>query len=228
MSQLVFSPSNLSTFLQCPRKFQGQSVTKELKWKATQQKSRGTLVHAALEDACKEGYESIHVWPEGLDQDFVRDRVNLVRNMMSFGAKLHIEHEMCITEDGKATDWWDEKGMMRCKADAIIVPDAPSPLLLIDFKTGKKWDEEDFQLRMEALIAHIFYKRQVVNYAYWYVDTGEVSSGTIDFNYGLTPVQDVIDAVHDARSAIAANNYPPTKNRFCKWCGFYNTEGCGL
>lgn len=224
---LVFSPSNLSTYLQCPRKFEGQSVTKELKWKASAQKSRGTLVHAALEVACKYGMDEVHEWPNDLDMDFVRSKIGLVRQMMDLGAKLYIEHEMCITDDGKAADWWDEKGMMRCKADALIVP-TDGPLFLIDFKTGKKWDEEDFQLRMEALIAHIFYKRSLINYAYWYVDTGEISSGTIDFTYGLSPVQDIIDAVQDARGSLMANNFPPKKNRFCKWCGFYNTEACGL
>ena len=44
----VFSPSNMSTYRTCPRRFEGQSITKEIVWKASAQKSRGTLVHHAL------------------------------------------------------------------------------------------------------------------------------------------------------------------------------------
>ena len=55
----VFSPSNLMSFAACPRRFQGQSITKEIKWKASSQKSRGTLVHGCLQKAVDEGMAAV-------------------------------------------------------------------------------------------------------------------------------------------------------------------------
>ena len=31
----VFSPSNMMNYRLCPRRFEGQSITKEIKWKAS-------------------------------------------------------------------------------------------------------------------------------------------------------------------------------------------------
>lgn len=227
---VVFSPSNLSTHVQCPRKFWGQSVAKVLKWKASQQKSRGTLVHNALEKAVKDGYDAVKNWPDGLDLDFVRQQVGLARDLINAGMSCHIEHEMCVDRKGNAVDWWDDNGYMRCKADTILLPpeSLAVPAFLIDYKTGKKWDDEDMQLRMEAFIAHMYYKLPVIQYAYWYVDSGETATGIIDFSNGYEPVRDIIDAVSDAQQDMSANDFPPKKNRFCKWCGFYNTPDCGL
>lgn len=226
---IVFSPSNLSTHVQCPRKFWGQSIAKTLKWKASQQKSRGTLVHSALEKAVKEGFNAVKNWPEGLDIDFVLQQVGLVRSLMQAGMTCLIEHEMCIDGFGNAVDWWDERGAMRCKADTLLLADNDDiPMFLIDYKTGKKWDDEDMQLRMEALIAYLYYRHPIVQYAYWYVDSGETATGIIDFRNGMEPVQDILDALEDARQDMNANDFPPKKNRFCKWCGFYNTPECGL
>lgn len=227
---LVFSPSNLSTHVQCPRKFWGQSIAKTLKWKASQQKSRGTLVHNALEKAVKDGFDAVKNWPEGLDMDFVRQQVGLARGLVDAGMSCYIEHEMCVDGRGNPVDWWDEHGIMRCKADTILVPPEGTelPLFLIDYKTGRKWDDEDMQLRMEALIARMYYNHPIVQYAYWYVDSGETATGIIDFRNGMEPVQDILDALEDARQDMAANDFPPKKNRFCKWCGFYNTPECGL
>jgi CRISPR/Cas system-associated exonuclease Cas4 (RecB family) len=227
---IVFSPSNLSTHVQCPRKFWGQSIAKTLKWKASQQKSRGTLVHNALEKAVKDGFDAVKTWPDGLDMDFVRQQVGLVQGLTMAGMSCYIEHEMCVDGRGNPVDWWDDKGAMRCKADTILVPPEGTelPMFLIDYKTGKKWDDEDMQLRMEALIAHLYYKHPVVQYAYWYVDSGETATGIIDFRNGMEPVQDILDALVDAQQDMNANDFPPRKNRFCKWCGFYNTPECGL
>lgn len=227
---LVFSPSNLMTFADCPRKFWGQSVAKTLKWKASQQKSRGTLVHNALEKAVKDGYDAVKSWPDGLDLDFVRQQVGLARDLINAGMTCHIEHEMCIDRKGNAVDWWDDNGYMRCKADTILLPpeNADLPVFIIDYKTGKKWSEDDAQLRLEALIAHINFKKPLIQYAYWYVDSGETATGLIDFRNGYEPVRDLLELVEDANASLQCNDFPPKKNRFCKWCGFYNTPECGL
>ena len=63
----VFSPSNMSTYRTCPRKFQAQTITKELPWQATAQKSRGTLVHNVVEMALRSGIGARCWVPDGID-----------------------------------------------------------------------------------------------------------------------------------------------------------------
>lgn len=225
----VFSPSNMSTFVQCPRKFEAQTLTKEIKWQATKQKSRGTLVHNAMEKAMKDGFDAVRQWPDGMDMDFVQSKIQVVRQLVTAGVPLYIEHELVINRQFQPVDWWDENALLRAKADTILVPPTHEhPILILDYKTGKKWDEEDFQLRVECLLAHVIYKHPVVQYAYWYVDSGETATGLIDFRNGIEPVRDVMDLMNEMNQAIAANSFEPKKNRFCKWCGLYNTPGCGL
>lgn len=225
----AFSPSNLSTFKQCPRKFQAQSLTKEIKWQASQQKSRGSMVHTALEKAIKQGFDAVRSWPEGLDMDFVRSRVQGVRQCVAAGAQVFNEHELAITRTLRTSDWWDDNTWLRARADLVIVPEQPElPVMAIDYKTGKKWDEDDFQLRVEALLLHCIYGRPRISYSYWYVDPGETVSGLIDFSQGLYSVEDIVGLLRAAETAIAGNSFFPRKNRFCKWCGLYKTPGCGL
>ena len=71
----VFSPSNMSTYRTCPRKFQAQTITKELPWQATAQKSRGTLVHNVVEMALRSGLDAVTSWPEGIDLDYTRNSI---------------------------------------------------------------------------------------------------------------------------------------------------------
>lgn len=225
----AFSSSNLSTFRQCPRKFQAQSITKEIKWQASQQKSRGTLVHTALEKATKRGFDSVQSWPDGLDMGFVQSRINTVRQCVASGADVFNEHELAITRSMKPSDWWDENTWLRAKADLVILPTQQDlPVVVVDYKTGKKWDEDDFQLRLEALLLYFIYGRPRVQYSYWYVDQGDTVSGLLDFSQSMDSVVDIVGLIRQAELAINGNNFFPKKNRFCKWCGLYKTPGCGL
>lgn len=225
---VVMSPSNMKTFMDCPRKFQAQSITKELKWQASKQKSRGTLVHNALERALKSGWDSVLTWPDGMDMDFTRQKVQMARQLIALGSELCIEQELTVNQHLKPTDWWGEDAMLRAKADALILPPGDAPAMLIDFKTGKKWDDEDFQLRVECLLVHLIYNKPVVQYSYWYVDSADTASGIIDFDNGISPVMDILEVMKDMKQTIASNAYMPKKNRFCKWCGLYQTPACGL
>ena len=65
-----------------------------------------------------------------------------------------------------------------------------------------------------------------MRYAYWYVDSGEEVDGIIDFRNGLAPVQDVLELLGTMEQALKNNHFPPTANKFCRWCDFNNTPKC--
>lgn len=229
MGKLVFSPSNLSTYATCPRRFYGQSVIKALPWKVSAQKSRGTVMHTAMEKALRLGWQKDNPFDDKVDTAYARKVVEEVQRMRERGYTLSCEQELCINAKGKSTGWWDDDAWFRARADALLLPeDTQQPVVVGDIKTGRHWDLEDTQLRMECLLAHLVYERPVVSYAYWYIDEGENVEGTIDFRNGLGAVQDIYALLREASQAIKNNDFPAVSNKFCKWCGWYKKPECGL
>lgn len=228
---IVLSPSNLQTFRQCPRKFYGQSVTRELVWRPSKQKTRGTQIHGLVERAMQLGWSDdiSGQFDNQVDLWLVKDAVKYVEGMRKIGWDLRIEHEMCIDNKCQPCGWWDESAGLRAKADVVLVPeDVTDTLFIGDIKTGKKWDSDNFQLRVEALLGHIIYASREVAYYYWYVDSGEIEYGSIDFSKGLADVQDVMEVIKDCRQSIKNNYFPSVENKFCKWCDWHKTKECGL
>lgn len=151
---VVFSPSNLGTFRNCPRRFFGQSVSRELKWVGSKQKSRGTAMHQFVQDACRLGWPNIGLTDTTVDASYTQA---LVERLHSVNAEMFIEHEMAMTAHGKQCDWWAGDAFLRARADIFMLPPAESadPILVGDIKTGKNWDDDHFQLRTEARSAGI-------------------------------------------------------------------------
>ena len=229
----VFSPSNISSWKDCARRFEAQSITKELPWKASAQKSRGQLVHSTVQKALREGVQAVHSWPTSMQIMFTQAKIQAARGLVAnYGWQLDIEHEMTITRNFEPTPsgWWDDNAWLRARADAIIIPPDPTvePVMLVDIKTGRVYDRSGFQLRTEALLAHCIYSAPVVMWSYWYVDQGECVSDTIDFRQGMDKCKDILESIRDMQFAIDNNYFPATRNKFCKWCGLYNTPACGL
>lgn len=228
---IVLSPSNLQTFRQCPRRFYGQSVTKQLVWKASKQKTRGTQMHSVLEQAMQTGWteETTNSLDSQVNAWAAKDTVDFVTGYRKGGYDLRIEHELCVDKQCRPCGWWDENAGIRAKADVVLVPQLETDSLIIgDIKTGKKWDSDSFQLRVEALLAHIIYSHSTIAYYYWYIDAGDIEYGEIDFSRGVADVQDVLETIRDCRQSIKNNYYPPNRNVFCRFCDWHKTKECGL
>lgn len=224
-----YSPSNMMTFRQCPLKFYGQSISKEIKWQASGQKSRGTVIHTQIEKCMRLGMQENIIWDDKIDVGYVRSTVEKVRHAIAQGYKLTTEAELVTTREGKVASWWDDNAFLRAKADVLLVHSDPlMPVIIGDIKTGRIYDTEDFQLLTESFIAHLVTQRPLVSYVYWYVDQGEDVDGTINFNHGLQPVQIVLDTLNDMQKAIRNNDFPATRNGLCRWCQWYKKPECTL
>ena len=225
MGLVVCSPSSLAQFDACPRKFYGQR-TKQIVWKETPQKARGTEVHAVLEKALNEGMQATPVWPKGINELYTTTVLQKLRNIAAAGAELHTEHEMCITREFKSTDWWDDNALLRAKADVLLL--VPGQAALIgDWKTGKIYPGSDLQLRTEALLVHVLYGVPVINWSLFYVDQGQSKSGTVDFTSGLAPVQDVLQLMKKVEQIVGQGGpFEAKQNKFCRWCDWYHSESC--
>lgn len=231
---LVFSPSNLAVYRQCPRKFYGQSISGAIKYKPTAQKSRGIQMHEAVEKIFTYGWNdnSASMLDRTIDAGYVRQVHDMIWDKDAEGYIYASEYELCINQQGQSRGWWSKDGFMRAKCDVIMVPGRTAPqdrmAIIGDIKTGRKWDDDSFQLRMESLLAHIVFQKPVIRYEYWYVDEGFTVDGEIDFSKGLADVEDIYGLMKDARQAIKNNYFPPVENRFCKWCEWHKRKECGL
>lgn len=226
----VFSPSNIMVYKQCPRRFWGQSISHEIKYRPSKQKSRGMVLHEQIQDAIRDfnNFDAL-LSDTQIDTAFVHRMVSGAVYAKETDYALHIEHEMCMSKYGDKLGWWDDRAFLRAKADVLLLPEKDDRVpRVIDIKTGRHWDDTDDQLRLEALLVHIIYARPVVRYEYWYVDEGECVDGEIDFRNGLAPVKDLYDTMREMGRAIRNNDFPPISNRFCRWCDFHQTKNCNL
>lgn len=60
---VVLSPSNVKTYMKCPRQFQAQYVTKELPWKENGAMTRGNILHELMELSVNTGNGELVDWP---------------------------------------------------------------------------------------------------------------------------------------------------------------------
>lgn len=224
----VMSPSNMQTYRQCPRQFYGRNIARTIPWTPSKQRLRGTEIHTEMEKMLRKGWRDDNSFDSAVDISYTSAVVQSVRQMMADGYVLHLEHELTIRKDGAPVDWWNDRAFLRAKADVVLLhPDPTMPVLIGDIKTGRNYGD-DFQCRVECLLAHIIYRRPVVTYEYWYLDQGETEEGLIDFRNGLAPVQDIFDTMAEMRQAIKDSYFPARENKFCRWCLWYKKEECGL
>lgn len=227
MAMIPLSPSNMDAFRKCPRRFQGQSITKDIKYKPSAQKDHGIVVHKELELLAKSAkLPDVFNLPETVDTAYVRRQLEGLHRARGHGMQLFTEYELAISTAYKRTGWWDDNCMLRAKADLLMVGHGGA--MVVDWKTGRKWDTDAFQLRVEALLVHLLYGVPKVNIEYDYVEQGDTVYDVVDFTHGVQQVQDIIDLIKTMREAVSSGVYPATPNRFCKWCDYYKTSKCGV
>lgn len=219
---VIFSPSGMAQYRNCPRKYQAQSITYEIEWQDTPQKARGIAVHEAIEKYMYymlEPQGPMPNLPHDIQTHFVRQRVQSALDFVGSSGKFMIEKEMAVTSGLLPAPWKSDDTLLRCRADALLIaPEKFNAARIIDIKTGKKWDKDAFQLRVEAILVLALFKIPFVQYEFWYVDTGELVQGLIDFNKGTSQVRDIMDLIKEMRRSVATNYFPAKKNKFCRWC----------
>jgi len=113
---------------------------------------------------------------------------------------------------GEDDAWLHDDAWLRLKIDASL------DNLVIDFKTGKQYDDHVHQGRLYGaaiLIAHPEFDE--VDVEFWYLNSGAVSS----FIVKRTELQNEIDH-WSARveKLMSETDWAPTKNQYCKYCAY--------
>lgn len=230
MSDLVFSPSSLKTFVQCPYKFKAMQIDKSVKWVQSPAAKRGEELHALMENACNNGWDTI-TWTDEASREHAYKFVQTIESMKQDGWRIYTEQGIGTDGYGHALDFWDKapNNFLRCRIDLYATHPKYDTVMIFDWKSGKSYDVDDLQLQVNAACLQTLCHINHYITAFCYLDSGDVRSQEINvqglniretdpIKFVNSPCLEMMNAINGAQQAIATGKFLKTKNRFCKWC----------
>lgn len=226
---MIFSPSSLKTFVQCPYKFKQTYVTKELKYQQSDAAKRGELLHKKMEDACTYGWDYVK-WTDKVSEAHAHKFVDTVWTMKAQGWNIKTEYGLG-TDGVKAVDFWDksDSNKIRCRVDLFAFKPNTNLGIVLDWKTGKKYESDKLQLQVNAICLKAATGITNFNVGFMYLDSGDYTYEQIDvsqfridepdpLSWANSPCLEFLSAYEDANKALERNIFIQTPNRFCHWC----------
>jgi hypothetical protein len=137
----AWSYSALNNFEQCASKYYHLSVAKDVKEPPSEHLSHGHHVHQAFERRVRDGDKL----PIGMRQ--------YEPMMAAFAAQpgdVRVEQKLAITNDFGPCEWFAKHAWVRGMIDYLCVQDTKA--LVIDYKTGKRKDNDEQLSLMAGLI----------------------------------------------------------------------------
>lgn len=221
---ISFSPSSLSTYRDCPRKFK---LTKDkiIVWKESPAKARGTQLHSYMESQVKQD-NKVLLAPDGIQMYYAQDLINKFRNVKNNDKlTLLLEHEMAVDNKWQSCGWFDQNVMLRAKADVLIMDQANNSMLIGDYKTGKIYPGMDYQVRVYALMCYVLYGMQHIKWELYYIDQGKTKSGALDLEHGLESLNDILQDMNRAVYLEQTGGlFEARRNQFCRFCQVYRSK----
>jgi putative RecB family exonuclease len=237
------SPTRLSTYLQCPRKYDFQYL-KKLPTKPSPHLDRGSNVHAALRDWLRLP-PADRTWERMVDlyraawranMPYFRDRRDELRDelrdwgergkamLRRFVDETPPDLEPLAIEKWVGIDFGDIE--VRGKVDRVdALPDGS--LRVVDYKTGR-FPKDPTRERAKDLAAAVYARGASTNFVgapvadveYLYLDTMERLTFTIDDAWQAQREMAVATLARGALDAEKSGNLPPTPSPLCGWCDF--------
>lgn len=196
----------LSTYLNCPKKLNHQFVAKDAAEVKSWQQTEGISAHEALKRRLKLG--------EPLPNEYAVYEPACAMLVNQVG-DLHVELGLGADKDGHACGFFDDGVRLRARVDCVLA--RGNAAFVLDWKTGKKW-EDPLELKIQALLLKIHFPEIETFTAgyYWLRDNIMGKLTTID------DVQRVWGQVYSwstgIANRIALNDWPADENPLCKWC----------
>ena len=234
------SPSRLSTFRECPRKYRFQHVEK-LPTKPSPHMDLGSNVHAALRDWFRLP-RAERTWERMLELYRAAWRANMPAfreksrdELREFGERgkamlrrfvdeTPAETEPVAIEKWVGLDFGDLE--VKGKVDRVdLLPDGS--LRVVDYKTGK-FPRDPEQVRAGDLAAVVyaagasrdFVGAPVGAIEYLYLAGMERLEFPVDEAWRAGRERSVGDLARAVRAAEAADDFPPAPSKLCAWCDF--------
>jgi CRISPR/Cas system-associated exonuclease Cas4 (RecB family) len=212
---IALSWSRLTTYQQCPRKFNLQFISKSFK---EEEKSihliKGEQLHKQLEDyvLAKNGQGTM---PLGFSPE-VRETLPYVDKLYQLYDSVHPEAQVACDINWKPVEWFDKQTAWRAIWDVVGL--RPQTCFIGDYKSGRiyPYGQGYGQLHLSAVVAlERFQEVPEVNAAYVYVEHKKVTPIKLtraDLPKAREHFEKEFDKVQHEK------NWDPTPNEYCKYC----------
>lgn len=243
---IVYSPSNVNLFDQCPRKEQAQYITREIVSKFDSPAAlRGIVLHALLESSVKNGHtrdeQEIKVnknkrlvsWADyPAEEDRCLPAIDHFAALKGKGWAVKVEFEAAINKGGKPCGWWDNDCLARAKIDILFVPPDRNGVFVWDWKTGKVASINEFQMPFTTMLLACYFGDMKYCTVDFMIDSEELIQEefhpTVNLHQALhgeevsLKFQSTVTTMRDMQKAQEFDQWPAKKNNFCRWCELYS------
>lgn len=209
-----WSFSRWSTYQDCPAKIKFRYVDK-LAEPGSPAMDRGTMIHKIAED---------YVVAPGRTQkphDCLKHYAAEFK--LARKSKPIVEKEWAFTESWEPTGWFAKDAWLRIKTDLIFQP-KKAPCVVVDHKTGKRYDKHKDQLSIEALTTFIMLEHvDEIDAQIWYLDQGKPNL-TSKFTREDVPFLKM-EWEDKVRPMLNDETFAPKPNYGCRWCHYRKANG---
>lgn len=202
-----WSYSRLHGFEDCPRRWYETEILKKWPKEETPQLKWGNDAHAALAKALQgeplpTRFQILQKW---------------VNKVQQAPGELLVEDDCrwAITKHFLPTTWFSKTVWLRCVADAVKLNGDVATV--VDWKAGKSDNVDPVQLLLTSLMMFVqFPQLQYIRGDFiWLQEDHITQQGLYRFECA-DAWANILPRVHKFHRAMAAKEFPPTPNRFCK------------
>ena len=209
----AWSYSAIKLFETCPRKYEAERVTKEVKLKDSVYTLYGKELHLAAQNYIEKS--------QALEPEYVFLQP-ILDTLKALDGEKKCEHKLAVTENLEPCDFYATNVWFRGIADLIVVKS--NKIFVIDYKTGNSKHADTKQLDlMAAACFSCFPNVETIKGLLWFV----LSSVVVEENYLRSQQKDLFkqyDATLEQRNiAYQSGIFNPKPNGLCKsWCEVFN------
>lgn len=202
------SPSSLQTFLTCPRQYFAKYISKEVEFTGNKHTIFGSKVHKVFEDYLKGSGQGQQTLP-----DFLLPAKKYLDKMKKSSTCL-AEVKLAIDKNNNLVDWFDKSAYQRCIIDALLVNKDENIVLCIDWKTGKKRDNQT-QHDFIKKCAGAKYPNATIYTLFIYLFAGQSTLQVFKHD----PLTELDNSMRQLEQAYELGIFPPKTSGLCKgWC----------
>jgi RecB family exonuclease len=136
-----------------------------------------------------------------------------------------VEQEWAFNDRWKPTGWFAKDCWLRIKTDAALLYDDEEELLIVDHKTGRKYNDNEDQIELFALGGFCMFPMvKSVDTRLWYLDSGEEVD--VQFERDKEGLADAKREWEDRVEPMFVDiEFRPRPNDKCKWCPHSRSKG---
>lgn len=211
---MAMSYSRLSTFEQCPAKFDYLYVTKLVRDAGSEASEYGNRVHEVLELYGKGELDPDSL---GLEAKQTLQRWgSVVDSIKNKSGEKYYEFNMAVDKDNRPVDWFSSDVFIRSIADVLVVDG--SVAYCLDYKTGKV-RENPTQLQLfAAMVFWHFPEVETVKTSFIWLKFDEVTNASYQRKY-LSALWDGLKPRFDkVQETIDLGVFDTKPSGLCPWC----------